>query len=261
MIESPSETVVQRMPSLTIKDIFLFILLFITVYLLEGLVLKGLLLCINSLFLKLSPEDLKHYSEQLMINGYFVIARLSIFYCIILFVMHKFAKHRNLKLADAVALRPLHNYRIGFLIGITILLFIGKFILAIPLYYLFFLKDIDKTLISQVLHSGKGVILFCLFASFIGPFFEEMVFRGFLFNPIEKKWGYKSAIGIVTFLFILTHITTYWGYLASLIVITPISIVLAWVRAKRGSIIPGIILHVLYNFTSLVLFVLVKGIY
>lgn len=244
----------QKNLSLTIFDIGLFLLIFIAAYLLVNLSIKELLIGINSALLK-QPE---FSFEELQYNGYFVIVRMSIFYSVIAFTIYQFLNFRNLHFAETVALKPLIHYGFGGLFLCAFLLFLSKFILAIPLYFLFPFQDFNKTPISQVLHSGKGVLIFCIFGTFITPCFEETVFRGFLYGPIEKKWGYKTAIWIITTLFILVHVTTYWGYLASLIVITPVAIVLTWIRARRGSIIPGIFLHILYNLTSFVLFLTIQ---
>jgi membrane protease YdiL (CAAX protease family) len=78
------------------------------------------------------------------------------------------------------------------------------------------------------------------------PFVEEMTFRG-LGYTLLSPYGRWFAIGTTGLLFGLAH-----GLIVSLPVIVAFGCVLAWIRSRLDSIIPGIVLHGAFNLIALV---------
>lgn len=78
------------------------------------------------------------------------------------------------------------------------------------------------------------------------PFVEELTYRGLGFGLLQR-FGTWPAIGLVGLLFGLAH-----GLLLSLPVIVFFGAVLAWVRARTDSVIPGMVLHGLFNLIALI---------
>jgi membrane protease YdiL (CAAX protease family) len=78
------------------------------------------------------------------------------------------------------------------------------------------------------------------------PFVEEMTFRG-LGYTLLAPYGRWFAIGATGLLFGLAH-----GLIVSLPVIVAFGCVLAWIRSRLDSIIPGIVLHGAFNLVALV---------
>ena len=78
------------------------------------------------------------------------------------------------------------------------------------------------------------------------PFVEELTYRGLGYTLLER-FGRWPAILVVGLLFGLAH-----GLLASLPVIAFFGCVLAWLRARTDSVVPGMLLHALFNLAALV---------
>jgi membrane protease YdiL (CAAX protease family) len=85
------------------------------------------------------------------------------------------------------------------------------------------------------------------------PLVEELTFRGLGYSVLEPfgKWPAIIAVGL---LFGLAH-----GLIVSLPVIAVFGMVLAWIRSVTGSVIPGMLLHSLFNLIALVAAVTING--
>jgi membrane protease YdiL (CAAX protease family) len=124
----------------------------------------------------------------------------------------------------------------------------------IPLFLLAFIQwfvGLDTTLLlSDIL----GAALLMMSVGFI----EEVLFRGLLFQAIEKKSTTKRAIIISGITFGFGHIVNLLrGYsnnelMLQIIVAIAIGILLALLVAKTRSIIPGALFHALFNFSGTV---------
>jgi membrane protease YdiL (CAAX protease family) len=85
------------------------------------------------------------------------------------------------------------------------------------------------------------------------PFVEELTYRGLGYSLLERygRWPAILAVGI---LFGLAH-----GLVVSLPVIAAFGCALAWIRARTDSVIPGMVLHGLFNLFALVAAVTLSG--
>ena len=84
-------------------------------------------------------------------------------------------------------------------------------------------------------------IAFFLAVTILAPFVEELTYRGLGFS-LFSPYGVVLAIMATGVLFGLAH-----GLLIGLPVLTFFGIVVAWLRAKTGSVYPGILLHAAFN--------------
>ena len=86
---------------------------------------------------------------------------------------------------------------------------------------------------------------------FLVPLFEELFFRGFLLFNLSlsrlRPWG---AVLTTSVIWSLVHLQYDTFELGTLFVL---GVVLGWVRLKTGSIVPGLVLHAVFNAASLVL--------
>jgi membrane protease YdiL (CAAX protease family) len=87
-----------------------------------------------------------------------------------------------------------------------------------------------------------NAVVICTFV----PFVEEVTYRGLGYTLLERfgRWPAILAVGI---LFGLAH-----GLVESLPVIAAFGCVLAWIRAQTDSVVPGIVLHAMFNLIALV---------
>jgi membrane protease YdiL (CAAX protease family) len=93
-------------------------------------------------------------------------------------------------------------------------------------------------------HAGAFAANFVLFAV-IAPFVEELTFRG-AGQSLLRFLGRWPSILLVGVAFGLAH-----GLLEALIVLVPFGIALAWLRDRTGSVLPGMVVHALFNAAAL----------
>jgi membrane protease YdiL (CAAX protease family) len=103
---------------------------------------------------------------------------------------------------------------------------------------------------SAKLFSAPGwpVAVLLVLAVFIAPPVEEYVFRGGVFAALAGRFSPLWAGVITTLLFMAVHAPEKIYYPAGFIDVGLMAAAAAWLRVKFGSIRPGILLHVLYNF-------------
>lgn len=85
------------------------------------------------------------------------------------------------------------------------------------------------------------------------PLVEELTFRGLGYSLLEP-YGERTAIVVIALLFGLSH-----GLVLELPIVVLFGGLLAWVRARTGSVFPGMLLHGTFNLLALVLAVTLKG--
>lgn len=85
------------------------------------------------------------------------------------------------------------------------------------------------------------------------PFVEELTFRGLGYSLLEP-YGERTAIVLIGVLFGLSH-----GLVLELPIVVLFGGLLAWVRARTGSVFPGMLLHATFNLVALVVAVTVGG--
>jgi membrane protease YdiL (CAAX protease family) len=78
------------------------------------------------------------------------------------------------------------------------------------------------------------------------PFVEELTYRGLGYSLLERlgRWPAIVAVGV---LFGLAH-----GLVESLPIIAAFGCVLAWIRSRTASVLPGMLLHAAFNVVALV---------
>ncbi len=91
-------------------------------------------------------------------------------------------------------------------------------------------------------HLEYPLIMAIIIMAFAPAFFEELAFRGFIFNHIEALGGKNAAIYGSAFIFGLVHFS-----LLSLIWIIPFGIILAYFRSKYNTILIGMVGHFIHN--------------
>jgi membrane protease YdiL (CAAX protease family) len=93
-------------------------------------------------------------------------------------------------------------------------------------------------------HAGAFAANFVLFAV-IAPVVEELTFRG-AGQSLLRFLGRTPSILLVGLAFGLAH-----GLVEALVVLVPFGIGLAWLRDRTNSVIPGMLVHALFNGAAL----------
>ena len=94
-----------------------------------------------------------------------------------------------------------------------------------------------------------GFFLLFTAVAIIAPVGEELLFRGFLQQFLEKYWrDITKSILIIALFFAIIHLNPFW-----FIQIYILGVVLGFLSWKTNSIIPSLILHSLNNSVALIL--------
>jgi membrane protease YdiL (CAAX protease family) len=102
---------------------------------------------------------------------------------------------------------------------------------------------------ENLLTTTVSTIAFVFFGTFVAPFLEEVIFRGFVFTALADIEGPRLAIPLTAFLFALPHAPQLWRNWGALFLIFFAGYVFTIVRHRFGSLVPAIILHTAYNAT------------
>ncbi|HJU36317.1 MAG TPA: type II CAAX endopeptidase family protein [Gaiellaceae bacterium] len=97
-------------------------------------------------------------------------------------------------------------------------------------------------------HAGAFAANFVLFAV-IAPFVEELTFRG-AGQSLFRFLGRVPSILVIGVAFGFAH-----GLVEALLVLVPFGIALAWLRDRTGSVLPGMLVHAVFNGAALALIV------
>ncbi len=91
-----------------------------------------------------------------------------------------------------------------------------------------------------------------LFIAVIGPFVEELLFRGLLYNSLKKSIGCIQAMIATSLLFSLLHMN-----LIGFLPILGLSLLFVYLYEKTGSLMVSVFVHMLHNgFLILIIFIL-----
>ena len=96
------------------------------------------------------------------------------------------------------------------------------------------------------LGEGRGLLGTVLVLGFVGPFAEEIFFRGFIYGALRNRFTPYGAIALSAAVFAVLH--------ADLGVLVPIfvtGLALAWVYQKTGSLWPPLAAHTAQNLLAL----------
>jgi len=179
----------------------------------------------------------------------------QLFIIIILFILVPFAWYyivNKLKFKDILIRIKLVSENIdkAFLWGLfaAIISFIIIFIIEFALIKLG-QKPQDLSNIPDLQRLFSWPVLFFLVT--IQPIGEEIFFRGFLFEKIEKYAGGIIAVIVTAFLFGLAHMS--YGKIFPVIMPIFMGFILGYIVFKTKNLYSSIIAHVVFNVTSLTL--------
>ena len=88
----------------------------------------------------------------------------------------------------------------------------------------------------------------------IRPFFEELFFRGVLFNSFRARWGLAAGVVASAAVFALVHPLPF-GFLP----IFALGSVFSMLFYQRGSLIPNMVAHGLHNAITFAILILVAS--
>lgn len=108
---------------------------------------------------------------------------------------------------------------------------------------------IELAPLQGLLSSRLSMVLLVLFAGFLGPLSEEIVFRGFLMPLLVRSAGVVAGIAVTALLFALLHGPEYQWSWRHIILIFFAGAVFGWVRHWTRSTLAAAFIHCTYNLT------------
>lgn len=114
----------------------------------------------------------------------------------------------------------------------------------------------EHSAIEDLVTGRMSLIVVVVFAVLIGPVFEELVFRGFLFPLLARTLGAWPGIIATAVPFALLHVTTYGWTWQALLIVGLAGIVFGYVRYRTGSTAASAMIHVGYNGTLFGIFLM-----
>jgi membrane protease YdiL (CAAX protease family) len=172
--------------------------------------------------------------EQVVLQGVMDVVLVAFIQCLV-----KVVRHRGF--LETIHWYPRHEYRRGALITLGATLAITVVVVSS------FLPSGAQTPIEKMISSARSLYVFALFGILVAPLFEEIIFRGFLFKVFNDMSGPRLAVPATAILFALLHAFQLWGNWPAIALIFVVGYVLAFLRNRSGSLIPGLIVHTSYN--------------
>ena len=155
-----------------------------------------------------------------------------------------FLKSRGQPILKRLRLNPISNETLVY----TIMLSLGIIILSDELDRMIqsffpapeYIVDLNGLLRPDTL---LGFILLFIAVAIVAPIGEELLFRGFFQQALEKHWNdVTRAILITALLFSMIHMNPYW--FAQIYIL---GVLLGFIAWKTKSVIPALVLHGMNN--------------
>lgn len=109
--------------------------------------------------------------------------------------------------------------------------------------------DVPQNPTMKYLFENGNIILIFITAIIAAPIIEEFIFRGWIFNELERRYNQVLAFHASSILFTIIHIQ--YGAIEMLLVLA-IAYALAFLRIKTRNLIFPIALHFLNNLGALI---------
>jgi membrane protease YdiL (CAAX protease family) len=113
--------------------------------------------------------------------------------------------------------------------------------------------------IEEMFKSRPTVIALMAFGILVAPLVEEMMFRGFLYPLIARRFGIAAGVVATGVLFGAMHAQQLGGAWGQVSLLMGVGIILTWVRAKTGTVTAGYLVHLGYNSLLFLGFFLATG--
>jgi len=150
----------------------------------------------------------------------------------------------------ALGLRPLRLRDLAYAVGGAVVMFLAVAATGALQDAVFHLKPDEVQVQWFRAVRGSLVVMSVLFACVAAPFFEELLFRGFVFNALLRYVPAWAAVVMSAILFGLSH----WqrGNAGAIAPLIAGGVVLALVYYRSGSIFASMITHALFNSISVI---------
>lgn len=113
----------------------------------------------------------------------------------------------------------------------------------------------DEPVVQQVLQDalagGRQLVLAAIVIVVLAPVTEELVFRGVIFQALDRRVGFWPAAVVSSIVFCAIHVEVIVSQPLALIGMFVLSMILAWSLHLTGSLVVPILIHTVFNALSL----------
>lgn len=113
--------------------------------------------------------------------------------------------------------------------------------------------------VKELITSRVSLAIVMLFAAVLGPIYEELFFRGFLFPLLAKSFGAAAGVLLSALPFALLHGAQYEWAWQQITLVGIAGAAFGIVRHRTGSTAASTILHGCFNLTQFVAFLILRG--
>jgi membrane protease YdiL (CAAX protease family) len=100
---------------------------------------------------------------------------------------------------------------------------------------------------QDLFQSRTNVLWLMCYGILFAPFWEETLFRGFIYPVFARKWGIPAGVFLTGVLFGAMHAAQLWGGWGQIALLTFVGIALTWARARSGTVAASFLVHITYN--------------
>jgi len=114
----------------------------------------------------------------------------------------------------------------------------------------------SNDILQMLAQSGASGVAWCTTIALLAPFFEELLFRGFLYSAFRRRMGIVIGGTLVSLIFVSLHIFRIGFYWPALLNLLLLSILLLAARERGRSLTYCICMHFGYNLLPAITMVL-----
>jgi len=108
-----------------------------------------------------------------------------------------------------------------------------------------------QQVLQDALAGGRSLVLAAIVIVLLAPVTEEIVFRGILFQSLDRRLGFWFAATVSSVVFCAIHVEVIMSQPLALVGMFVLSMILAASFHLSGSLIVPILVHAVFNATSL----------
>jgi membrane protease YdiL (CAAX protease family) len=179
---------------------------------------------------------------------YLILFQALLDILIFLFIYFTITLKYNSSFFESIKWTPKKRYRVTSFLPIGVLL-----ALAVVAASTLFPTPSEPPL-EKLLRIPLAAFLFAALGVSVAPFVEELIFRGFVYPVVERRLGRTVAVVTTALLFSGVHVSQLWGSWPAIVLITVVGFTLSIIRAHTDSLYPSFIIHLSYNSTICLLF-------
>jgi membrane protease YdiL (CAAX protease family) len=113
--------------------------------------------------------------------------------------------------------------------------------------------------VKDLITGRASLAIVMLFAAVLGPIYEELFFRGFLFPLLAKSFGALAGVLLSALPFALLHGSQYQWAWQQITLVGIAGAAFGFVRHQTGSTAASTILHGCFNLTQFIAFLVLRG--